>query len=106
MHKEPSPDHLIEIDWLQRRIVVFSIIYYTYNDNVISDYEYDQFCLRLAELQRNTPDVHLSRLWYIFYDFDADCTSGFNLINRLTKEDREYLEEIAWLVLTHNRKKG
>lgn len=103
MHKEPIADHLVELNWLQRRIVVYSIIYYCYDDNAISDHDYDAMCLRLAEIQSTIADAHLSRLWYVFYDFDKDCTSGFNLINRLTREDRAYLKEIAWLVLTHKK---
>lgn len=87
------------ISYLQRRIIVYSIMYYELNESCISDKDYDSLSHQLIELMKSTPKeiCRESQYWYCMYDFDG--TTGFDLPDRLTKSDKEYLTNIANHVL-------
>ena len=90
------PDSWTDLDIinnLQRRVLVYSILYYEYDRSPISDYFYDQVAHGLAELMYNCSIVSESRYHYVFYDFDG--STGFNLPERLTDEDREIIMSIV-----------
>jgi hypothetical protein len=90
------PDIWSEIDiieHLQRRILVYSILYYEYDKSPISDERYDQLAHALAELMRNCLTVSESRYHYVFYDYDG--STGYFLAERLTKEDRAIIMSIV-----------
>lgn len=78
---------------LQRRVLVYSILYYEYDKSPISDYDYDQIAHGLAELMYNTTNVSESRYHYVFYDFDG--STGYFLPGRLTDDDREIIMSIV-----------
>lgn len=84
-----------KISYLQRRIIVYSIMYYENNESCISDKEYDEISQQLVRLQRETDieDFKKSEYYYAMYDFDG--STGFDIPGRLTKHDREYLGSIA-----------
>lgn len=81
------------VNFLQQKIIKLSISYYEYDFNFIDDYTYDELCFQLVEMQRDCPDVHLSRFWYMMYDFDG--STGCDLYNRLTEEDRDWLDYVV-----------
>lgn len=87
-----------KISYLQRRIIVWSIMYYDYNESCVPDYVYDSVSHQLVELQRkaNKEEVRASTYYYAMHDFDGN--TGFDISSRLTKEDREYLTRIANVV--------
>ena len=80
------------------------IAYYYKNTNGLSDKDYDEISKQLVELQK-TVDVRLTQYGYIFYDFDG--STGFDLYDRLTEEDKKYMNAIKNLVFpkSNNKKK-
>ena len=87
-----------KISYLQRRVIVYSIMYYEHNESCISDKEYDSISYQLVELQKKASkeDFEKSTYYYAMYDFDG--STGFDIPSRLTKKDREYLTHIAFVV--------
>lgn len=83
------------ISFLQRRIIVYSILYYELNTNVISDSDFDLLSIQLLHLQSRTnkEELEKSQYYYVFYDFDGN--TGFDLWYRLKDSDRDYLLNIA-----------
>lgn len=90
--KYSKPFTILErIQLLQRSILVNSYCYYELNDNLLSDFQYDQNALQLVGLMREYPkEAKRSRYHKYFRDFcpaegDPHYTSGFDLIERLRK---------------------
>ena len=83
------------IEYIQRRIIVFSIMYYELNESPLDDKQYDSIAYQLVEYMNTTPKEILeqTKYWYVFYDFDG--STGFYLPYRLTEEDKDYLYKIA-----------
>ena len=83
------------ISWLQRRIIVYSIMYYEMSESCITDKSYDELSHQLVELMNSNPKEVLEQTtyWYAMYDFDG--STGFDIPDRLTKSDREYLTTIV-----------
>lgn len=83
------------IEYIQRRIIVFSIMYYELSESPLDDKQYDSIAYQLVEYMNTTPKEILeqTKYWYVFYDFDG--STGFYLPYRLTKEDKDYLYKIA-----------
>lgn len=88
-----------KVEVVQRRILVHSFIYYHLNDNVIPDQRFDKLCrLLVKKIEQYGPKkMAKTEYGYVFYDFDG--STGFDLINRLNKADREKIERIARYVL-------
>ena len=89
----PLWSDLDKINHLQTKIIKASIAYYEHGYSFMSDTDFDDISFQLVGLQRVCKDVHLSRFWYMMYDFDG--STGFDLYNRLTEEDKEWL---TWVV--------
>lgn len=81
------------ISHLQRRVLVYSILYYEYDKSPISDYFYDKIAHGLAELMEKCPNVNDSKYYYVFYDYDG--STGYFLPGRLTDHDREIIMSIV-----------
>lgn len=83
------------ISWLQRRIIVYSIMYYEMSESCITDKSFDELSHQLVELMNSNPKEVLEQTtyWYAMYDFDG--STGFDIPDRLTESDREYLTTIA-----------
>lgn len=90
---------LNKLEYLQRRVIVHSLIYYELNNNVISDKAYDSLSKQLVGMQGNLSKqvVKKSRYYYVLYDFDRN--TGFDIPYRLKPEEKEYLLKIAANVL-------
>ena len=103
-----------KISYLQRRIIVYSIMYYEQNESCVSDQYYDSISRQLVELQRACDPAEFRRSTYYYAMYDFDGSTGFDIPSRLTKYDREYLTGIAsyvykqWKKSTkqNGRKKG
>lgn len=95
------PDWPIEekISYLQRRVIVHSILYYLMDSSVISDRDFDAISRQLVDMMKFVPIevCEKSRYWYCMYNFDGN--TGFDLYSRLTKKDKAYLSGIARLVI-------
>lgn len=87
------------MSYIQRRIIVYSIMYYELSESCISDKSFDELSHQLVELMKATPKeiCKKSQYWYAMYDFDG--STGFDIPDRLTDSDRDYLAKIAHQVL-------
>lgn len=84
-----------KIQLLQRWILVQSFAYYELNENIASDFKYDANAMQLERLIAEHPkEAKRSRYYDYFYDFfdeteGAHMTSGFDLIERVRKNDAD-----------------
>lgn len=87
-----------KISYLQRRIIVYSIMYYEHDESCVSDSEYDSISRQLVELigKSTQEEFEASTYYYAMHDFDG--STGFDIPSRLTKKDRDYLTCIASIV--------
>lgn len=90
-----------KVEFLQRKIIINSILYYYRNTNFISDNQFDEVSAYLVSLQSQM-DIEETMYGYIFYDFDG--TTGFHLYDRLTEEDKNYLDIIVNHILVLSKK--
>ena len=84
-----------KISYLQRRIIVYSIMYYEQNESCVSDQYYDSISHQLVELQRTCDPEEFRRSTYYYAMYDFDGSTGFDIPSRLTQYDFEYLSDIA-----------
>lgn len=97
-----EPFSIVErIQLLQRWILVQSFSYYEMNENIASDFDYDDNAKQLAELKKEYPEeFKRSRYYDYFHDFCNDDgmhnTSGFDLLRKIEKRDRELYRHI-WM---------
>lgn len=92
---------LEKIQLLQRSILVNSFAYYEMNENILSDFQYDDNAKQLAELKKEYPEeFKRSRYYDYFHDFCNDDgmhnTSGFDLLRKIEKQDKELYRHI-WM---------
>lgn len=89
-----------KIEYMQRRIIIYSLIYYKLCDSVVSDVEFDSQARQLVSMQKQVGRRWIkdnTRYGYAMYDFDA--TTGFHIASRLTWEDYSFLMGLAQYVL-------
>lgn len=86
-------DKITCINFLQRKIILNCIAYYELNTNRLSDKEYDDLSMQLVELQQNVDVLNDTQYGYCMYDFDGN--TGFDLYDRLTEQDKQYLTQLA-----------
>lgn len=98
-----QPFNIVEkIQLLQRWILVQSFAYYELNENIASDFKYDANAMQLVELMKNNPEeAKRSRYHEYFHDYcpteeDVHYTSGFDLLERLKKNDPD-LHRHVWI---------
>lgn len=90
-----------KVEFLQRKIIINSILYYYRDTNFISDNQFDEISAYLVSLQSQI-DIEETMYGYIFYDFDG--TTGFHLYDRLTEKDKNYLDNIVNHILSLSKK--
>lgn len=95
-----------KINVLQRRIIIYSIIYYELDSNIISDKEFDSIARQLVKLQKqNKDDLKRSEYFYCMKDFDG--STGFDLYGKLKQHDKVYLTHLAKYILSlYKQQKG
>lgn len=93
----------IKISYLQRRIIIYSIMYYELNESVVSDKEYDIISKQLVSMMNEATQDELEKTqyWYCMSDFDG--STGFDLYGKLSKKDREYLTILAKHILKRSK---
>ena len=84
-----------KMDYLQRRIIVYSIMYYDRSESCVSDKYYDGISHQLVDMMEGygREEYRKTTYYYAMYDFNA--STGFNIPGRLTEHDRAYLTDIA-----------
>ena len=89
----------MKLSYLQRVIIINSIMYYELDDTCMTDREYDIISKQYIKMaQKAHKDaVRQTDYYYCMYDFDG--TTGFDLYSRLTKHDKKYLKHIAEHIL-------
>lgn len=89
----------MKLSYLQRAIIINSIMYYELDDTCMTDREYDIISKQYIKMaQKAHKDaVRQTDYYYCMYDFDG--TTGFDLYSRLTKHDKKYLKHIAEYIL-------
>lgn len=90
-----------KVEFLQRKIIINSILYYYRDTNFITDNQFDEFSAYLVSLQSQIY-IEETMYGYIFYDFDG--TTGFHLYDRLTEKDKTYLDNIVNHILVLSKK--
>ena len=112
-----EPFNTVErIQLLQRSILVNSFAYYELDSNILTDFQYDNNAKQLAELKKQYPDeFKRSRYYDYFYDYCSDVdgtvnTSGFDLLERVRKADKDMYRRIwidaAWALDLKSKSKG
>ena len=95
---------ITKVNYLQRYVIIHSIIYYHLNSNAISDKKFDSVARQLVEMQKQLGDSKAKKTAYHYCMHDFDGSTGFDLYDRLIPFDKQYLMQIARNVLT--KKKG
>ena len=90
-------DNVHKCNFLQRVILINSIMYYELNTTKMSDKQFDEVCKQLLELKNHTPSYYMTEYYYVFKDFDG--TTGFDLFHRLNRRDKKYLLNITKFIL-------
>ncbi len=83
------------IEYLQRRVLVYSYLYYNLSISCITDKAFDCISKQLVQYQSNTP-VEIAKqtqYYYIFKNFDG--TTGFDLFSLLKPKHKQIIECIA-----------
>ena len=91
------------VNFLQRKIILNAIAYYELDSPKLSDKEYDELSYQLVELQKSI-DIQKTQYGYAMYDFDG--TTGFDLYDRLTEEDKKYMNAITNIVFPKSNNKN
>lgn len=89
----------LKLEYLQRQIIVHSILYYEMHESIIEDFQFDSLCKQYMELelQTNNNKLRSTQYWYVFEDFMGE--TGCYIYDRLNSKDKEYLCLIANHVL-------
>lgn len=90
-------DH-VKISYLQRRIIVYSIMYYERDESCVSDRQYDMISQQLVHLQSSVDESEWKKSTYYYAMHDFDGSTGFDIPSRLNKKDRAWLGQIADMV--------
>lgn len=87
--------NVTKMSYLQRRVIVYSLMYYDFDESCISDREYDSISHQLVALMNESTQKEKEETiyWYAMYDFEG--STGFDIPGRLTKEDKDYLTNLA-----------
>ena len=100
--KNPYWSMTLKLSYLQRRVIVRSIIYYYLNDSVLADCDYDAISRQLVRYMDSASEEDMLNTTYYYCMKDFDGSTGFDLFNRLNKDDQEKLFRIAMDVLRLN----
>lgn len=84
-----------KLEYLQRRIIIYSIMYYEYDESCVSDEYYNTLSQTLLKMfsEVNRDIIKKTAYYYCFKDFDG--STGFDLYSRLNKKDKEYLTQLS-----------
>ena len=95
-----------KIEYIERRIIIYSIQYYELDESVISDKDYDKLSKYLCYLKNKYKEVYkTTEYYYCLYDFDA--STGFYIYDRLNKKDKNKLRHIAeYILMLYNTKRS
>ena len=95
-----------KINYLQRKIILNSVMYYVYNKSFVSDKYFDDISHQLVEMQKSLENTGKSprtstEYGYMMYDFDG--STGFDLYSRLSSRDRDKINQMCEYKLERKR---
>ena len=90
-----------KISYIQRRIIIYSIMYYELNESCISDWDYHELSDRLIDLMKSSKQEQVERSTYYYAMQDYDGSTGFDIVNKLNEKDKKYLREQAQMILNN-----
>ena len=93
-----------KVSYLQRRILVYSIMYYQLNESCVPDYVYEAIVKQLVKMQNGIDPEEFKKTTYYYAMHDFNGSTGFDLFYKLKPKDREYLLGIAKTILKQWRK--
>lgn len=68
-----------KINQRRRQMLVHSCIYYRFDTNIVSDFDYDRWVNELMELQRKYPEIAQQCVYQEDFKNLDETTSGFNI---------------------------
>lgn len=84
----------VKMSYIQRRIIVYSILYYKDGVSLIPDNDFDELSKQLVEMAKRSPEEYKkTRYYYCMHDFDG--STGFDLFSKLNVEDKQHLNLIS-----------
>lgn len=84
------------IELLERWILVQSYIYYECNENVASDFDYDNNVKELFRLREESPAAYAASHYIRYFDaYEPGCTSGFELLEKVRQQDAELYRHLG-----------
>ena len=92
--------------YLQRQIIVHSIIYYQMSENVILDSQFDAIGKQLVLLRKRMGESEYCKTQYYYCFKEFDASTGFYLWDALNDGDKKYLKLIAGFVLKTYKRGG
>lgn len=90
-----------KLNRLERLVLLHSIIYYELDENIISDHDYNKLAQLTAKKVQQYKDTKLKKTMYGYAFKDFDGSTGFDLMFKLKKKDKDYLKDLAMMVLGH-----
>lgn len=90
-----------KLNRLERLVLIHSIIYYEFDENVITDEQYNKLSRLTAKKVAQYKDTKLKKTMYGYAFKDFDGSTGFDLLFKLKEEDKLYLMELSRMVLGH-----
>ncbi|HBF7594829.1 TPA: hypothetical protein KOX39_003444 [Clostridioides difficile] len=81
-------------------MLVHSCIYYRFDNNIVSDYKYDEWVNELMELQKKYPEIAKDCVYSEDFKLLDETTSGFNL----NYGRPEIVQKALYLLKLHNKK--
>lgn len=90
-----------KLNRLERLVLLHSIIYYELDESIISDHDYNKLAQLTAKKVQQYKNTKLKKTLYGYAFKDFDGSTGFDLLFRLKEDDKEYLMDLARMVLGH-----
>ena len=87
------------VEWIQRFVIVHSILYYVLDTSIITDKVFDSVCKQLVKYQKQMDKLELKQTQYYYCMYDFDGSTGFHLYDRLKEKDKVYLTKIANILI-------
>lgn len=84
----PYMSDIARIGFLQRVIIIHSILYYELDNPMLTDKQFDGIAKQLVSEMQKITDERFKRTQYYYCMYDFDGTTGFDLYSRLNAEDR------------------
>lgn len=90
--------NVVKLSYLQRRIIVYSIMYYECDESCVSDNYYDRMSQQLVGLMKQCTQSELEASTYYYAMYDFDGSTGFDVPGRLTPKDKAHLTALAMYI--------